>query len=71
MGRIDMHHRRVGPAGGALFWDHAGDGFATRHQQIDLEGPGAGGDHPFIGEVIDLDKGVMPVAPNQFTLLAQ
>ena len=68
---VDVQHRGVGPAGGALLGDGRGDRRALGLQQVDLERPGAGGDDALVLEVVDLDEGVVPVAADQLALLAQ
>ena len=48
-----------------------GDRLLLGLQQVDLERPGAGGDHAFVLEVVDLDEGIVPVAADQRALRAQ
>src|SRR3712207_7191514 len=45
---IDMHHRRVGPAGGAFLGHRAGDRLDLRLQQVHLERSGRRGDDALI-----------------------
>src|SRR5690606_37151572 len=71
MRRVNVHHGRVGPAVSAFNGDNAGDGRAGGLEQVDLEGPGPGDDYAFVGEVVHLDEGVVPVAANERALLAQ
>ena len=69
--RVHVHHRGVGPAGGAFLRHRAGDRLLLRLQQVDLEAPGRGGHHALVLEVVDLDHRVVPVAGHQLALLAQ
>ena len=68
---VNVHHRRVGPTGRPFGRDDASDGLTTSHKQVHLEGPRARGNHPFVGEIIDLDIGIMPVTANQLPLALQ
>jgi len=68
--RPGVQHRRVGPAGGPFFGHNAGNRLAGGLQQVHLERPGAGGGHTLVGEVIDLDEGIMPVAADELPLAA-
>ena len=70
MSGIDMHHRRISPARRPLLRDGRGDRRIGR-QNPDLEGPGAGGHHTFVLEIIHLDECVMPVAAHDGPLHAQ
>ena len=68
---VGMHHRGVGPSGGALGRDHRSDRLLLQLERIDLVGPGSGGGDAFVLEVAHLHGGVMPVAMDQRLLRAQ
>ena len=68
---VHMHHGRIGPARRTLLGHDAGNGLRLRPQDIDLERPGGGGHDTFVGEVVDLHEGVMPVAADNLPLLPQ
>ena len=68
---LAVHHAGVGPAGDPFLGHRRGDGLLVGDQGIGLERPGAGGHHPLVLEVVDLDEGVVPVASHQLALLAQ
>ena len=68
---VGVHHRGVGPAGGALLGDGRGDRRVLGLEQVHLERPGAGGDDALVLEVVDLDHRVVPVAADELALLAQ
>src|SRR3546814_1713156 len=67
MRRIGVHHGGVGPAGGTLRRHRAGDRLLVGDQQVHLERPGRGSHDAFIGEVVDLDEGVVPIRSEEHT----
>ena len=48
-----------------------GEGCSLALEDVDLERPRAGSNHALILEVVDLDKGVVPITADQRALLAQ
>src|SRR5687767_8678713 len=65
---VNVHHGGIRPASRAFYRDNTGNRSATCDQNIHLEGPRTGSGDTFIGEVIHLDEGIMPVTGNQLTL---
>ena len=68
---IDMHHRRVGPAGRAFLRNGRGDRLLGSLKQVDLIGPGAGSNDAFILEVVSLHRCIVPVAADERALALQ
>jgi hypothetical protein len=66
-----MHHGRIGPSGGAFRRDDRGDRRLVGLEKVDLVGPRAGSDDAFVGEIVGLDGGVVPVALDERVLLAE
>ena len=68
---VDMHHGGVSPPGHTFFGKNARNRCVVALQEVALERPRTGGGHAFVLEVVDLDKGIVPVAAHQLALTAQ
>ncbi|MNZ96370.1 hypothetical protein D3C78_1155610 [compost metagenome] len=66
-----MHHGGVGPPCGAFHRDGRGDRLFLALQRVHLVRPGTGRGDAFVLEVAHLHRRVVPVAVDQFLLVAQ
>jgi hypothetical protein len=66
-----MQHGGICPAGCALNRNNLFYGSTLKLKQVCLEWPGTRGSNAFVPEIIHLNEGIMPVAVDQLTLLAQ